>query len=239
MRTAVGRVVDAQDDLARQFALDSNIPHVKIGVACRRSTQIVVVAISPLGKLTILPPLRRSKSGWERIFERGILRLEIIIRENDGRRLAERGSRILKVRGRTHAEINSGAAAHDRLLIERVGKTEPRADIISIDRHVPHVRAGKLRCADQLLRGWKTDADTSQRRLGAACARRGSAQHICQIDADTRGRGEIAELNAVVALVVRRAPFVANAEVQCELGGYLPVVLEIETGFGRPVGDRG
>ena len=49
---------------------------------------------------------------------------------------------------------------------------------------------------------------------------------------------EVAELDAIVALVVRGAPFITQAEVQGEFGRDLPIILEIKAGLFRFIRHR-
>ena len=73
--------------------------------------------------------------------------------------------------------------------------------------------------------------------LGAHGARWRVGENIGKIDADTRIASEITELDAVVAFVVGRAPFVAQAQIERELRVNFPVVLEVKTGLSRSVRD--
>ena len=68
----------------------------------------------------------------------------------------------------------------------------------------------------------ETDAIGLQRRLGAA-----------EIQVDPGIAGEVAELEAVVAFIVGRAPLVADAQIQREFRGHFPIILKIEAGFDR------
>src|ERR1700677_1015948 len=92
---------------------------------------------------------------------------------------------------------------------------------------MPHARGGKLRGADQLLGRREVQAHRLQSGLSTA-----------QIKIYSSRRGEIAELDAVLAFVVGRTPLITYAEIKRELGVDFPVILKVETGFSRFVGDR-
>ena len=148
--------------------------------------------------------------------------------EKHGGVLGESGSGKLEVRGRAHSEIQASSSAHHRLRIEPVGKAQPRPKVLAVYRDAPHAGSGEQRGSEQLLRGREIHAHRLQSRLSAA-----------QIEIDTAVAGEIAEFDVVVALVVGRAPLIAQAEVHSELRIDFPVVLNVEARLRRFVGHRG
>ena len=147
MRAAVGGIIDAKNDLAGQFPLHSQVPLVKISIARGGRPQIVVVGVSPIRKLPILFALRTREACRKRVFESGILRGKIIVRKENRGGLAKGCPGILKIRRRTHSEIDTGAAPHYRLRIESIGKPKSRTDIFAVYRDASHAGGGKLRGA--------------------------------------------------------------------------------------------
>ena len=71
------------------------------------------------------------------------------------------------------------------------------------------------------------------------CSLRAGRTSAGQVYADAGWGGEITELDAVVALCIRRTPLVAQAEVYGELRSYFPVILDIEPRLFRFVGHCG
>jgi hypothetical protein len=124
---AIGNVVHAEHDLARQLPLESQIPLVNVGVSRRGRAQVVIVGIPPIRQCAILRALRTGKAGGKRIFQGCGLVPEIVVCKEHRGGLGESGSGILEIGGRAHSEIYARSAAQDRLRIESIGKAQPRS----------------------------------------------------------------------------------------------------------------
>ena len=177
MRASVGGVVHAEHDLAGEHPLDSQIPHVNVGVSRRRRAQIVRVLITPVRKLAVLRTLRTGKAPRKRIRQGRGLGGEIVVRKKQVRRLAERRAGILEVCSRAHSEIDARPATHHRLLIELVRETQPRPKVFPVGRNRPHARCGELRCAEHLH---ATTANFNPTRLHCAWVLNGTRRRRCR-----------------------------------------------------------
>src|SRR6202034_218097 len=167
----------------------------------------------------------------KRVFQSRRLSGKIVVSKKQVGRFAERGAGILEVRGRAHAKINAGSAAHHRLLIERIGKAQPRPNVVAVRRNRPIAGSGELGRAVQLLRRRKIQpGDTLHSRLLThRPLRQGTGRKTRKVDAYARILREIAELELVVARGVGRTPLVAQAQIHRELRIYLPVVLDVKS----------
>src|SRR5580698_11418471 len=106
MGGAVGNVVYADDDLAGQLPLDSQIPLVNVSVPRRGRAQVVVVGVPPISQCSILRALRTGKAVGKRIFQSRVLAGKVVLSKEHCGSFAERSSRILEICGWTHAKIN-------------------------------------------------------------------------------------------------------------------------------------
>src|SRR5579863_8827641 len=209
MRAPVRGVIQTKHDFAGQRPLDSEVPLVDLGISRRSCAQIVVVAVPPIGERAVLHTLRTRKSPWKWIFHGRGLSCKIVVCEEHGGRFTERGARILKVSSGAHSEIYARPAAHHRLRVDLISKTQSRPKVFAIRRNASAAGGRELRSAEQLLRRRKIrDPQHHCLRTQGACRR--ASWNVCKIDVYSAVGGEIAEFEAVVALVVWRAPLVTQ-----------------------------
>ena len=86
---AIGNVVHAEHDLARQLPLESQIPLVNVGVSRRGRAQVVIVGIPPIRQCAILRALRTGKAGGKRVGHGGNEGLTAVERRHHIRVLGE------------------------------------------------------------------------------------------------------------------------------------------------------
>ena len=58
MGAPVGGIIDPDDDLTGQQALDPEVPLVDVGIPVRRCSQIVAIPVAPLRQVAVLFSLR-------------------------------------------------------------------------------------------------------------------------------------------------------------------------------------
>ncbi len=219
MAAAIGRIIDADGDLSGEQALDADVPLVDVGVAGFFGAEVVAVVVPPQSERTVFVALRLCDTERKRIGERGELRGEVVIGEEDGIGSAEGGAGILEVGGRAKAVVDARAAPDDGFLIERPSEAYARRPVVAI---------GGNAATESALVDEEGGAVDRSRRLTRN-----------QNDGLTGAAGKIAELLRVVALGVGRTPFVTQTEIDGEFGSDLPVVLDVESGFHGFVGDAG
>src|SRR5579871_1469303 len=225
MRAAAGGVVDANHDLPGKQVLHAEIPLIDFRVASSPCVQAVVVRFTIKCEGAGRFPLRERKAVGKRIGQRGQPRLKIVRRHNYVVRVAKSSADKLEIRGDVQTVINTGASANYRLRIHGIGEAEAWSDVIAVDRNIAVSGTCKNRGANQI-------AGARQQILHSGVRRRNGVRQR-----NAAVTGEIAELNLVVALVVRSAPFVAQTEIHSQLRIDFPIVLKIESGFLGLVGD--
>ena len=114
MRAAVSRVVRVNQDVSRQFPLNSEIPLIDLRVP-ESVAPMIAVAIAPEGQRAIFPLLRAHKTDRERVLERGVLRDVSVLGKVYIHALVPPGSTILPVGREVHAVVDPGSTAHHRL----------------------------------------------------------------------------------------------------------------------------
>ena len=190
--------------------------------------------------MSVLRTLRSAEAAGKRVFQRGGLRCEIIVCKEQVRGFAERGAGILKVRRRAHSEINARSAAHHRLRIERIGKSQPRSNILAVRRNRPPAWRGELCGAQQFHRCRVVEPRALHLPLHAQGSRRlRIGRQAGQVEIHSTVGVEIAELELIAARGIGRTPLVAQAQIQSEFRIHLPVILDIKASLQRPVGHRG
>ena len=138
---------------------------------------------------------------------------------------AKAGPGVLEIGGDVHPVEDARPAPQHRVGGELIGKSQTRSKIVSIHRRVAMAGVRKHR-------GSLDFPDLPKLRERS----RGIAIHW---NADSRVPREIAELKPVVAFAIWRAPLVAQAKIDGQLGRDLPVILHVEGGLFRLVGHRG
>src|SRR5579859_1155758 len=225
MCAAACGIVHTNHDLAGEQVLDAKIPLINFRVARGRGVQAVVIWFTVKRGWAGGFALREGKAIGKRIGQRGELRLKIVIRHDYVVGVAKCRAHELEVGGNVQAIVDAGAAANYGPWSESVSKTEARRDVVAVDRNIAIARTGEYRGAHQISRARQQILHPGIRRSDGIRQRNAAVA------------GEIAELNIVVAFVVRGAPFVAKAEVYGELRINFPIVLEIKSGFLGLVGD--
>ena len=214
MRASVGGIIYANYDLSRKKVLHAEIPLVDFRVARFACVQAVVIRQSPHRERTISTSLRFGQAGTrrKRIVERSELRLEIVFGEANGAAVSKCRSWKLKIRCDVQAIVNAGATANYSIRCEGICKADARCKIIAIRGNAAMTGTGELSCAKKAG-------------IGTQNTRYIDGHH------DSAVSLEITELDIVLALGVRRAPFIAQAKVQSQLGIDFPVVLKIKRSF--------
>ena len=136
-------------------------------------------------------------------------------------RLRECRAGILEVGGHIHAVEDSRATPQHGVGSELIGEAKAGSKIVSIHWRATVARAGKHSRPDDV-------ANLSK--LG-----KGSRGIPIYGNADSRISSEVAEREPVEALGVGSAPLIAQAEIDRQLRGDLPVILHIEGGVFRLV----
>ena len=142
---------------------------------------------------------------------------EVVVGEEHRVGRAERCAGVLEIGGRAKAIVNASAATNNGFLIERPREADTRSPIVAV--------GGNAAAESTLIHKERGAVDRSRRLTGK------------ENDGLAGIAGEIAELLIVVAFGVRRTPLVTEAEVDGELWRDLPVVLHVESGFHRFVGN--
>ncbi len=150
--------------------------------------------------------MRLRKTGGEGIFERGILGLEIVEREIDVAVFAERCAGVLEVCGHVHSVVDATTATYHSVFGKRVGEAGTRSEVVAVHWNVT------IPCTAQ---------DRGSEEVGSIVGR--GDVHAVLVEgrcgnADSAASGEVAVLNAIVALCIRIAPFITQPESEREFG---------------------
>src|SRR5262249_36018610 len=79
VRAAIGGIVGCYYHLPRQQALYTDVPLINVRVLCCLRAQVVPVIESPLRQWSVLSALCRRKSSRERIVQRSVLILIVVL----------------------------------------------------------------------------------------------------------------------------------------------------------------
>src|SRR4029077_6078308 len=97
--------------------------------------------------------LRQRQSIRKRICQCRELRLKIVFREANGRKVAECGAGELKVRGDIQTVVHARATANHSIWIQCISKSQARRPVVTVDSHVAVISSREHRSTKQVRTG--------------------------------------------------------------------------------------
>ena len=125
MRAPIGGVIHLNERGGGHLPLDPEVPLVNCTVTEFQAV-VVTVGISPEGQRSVSPLLRPHKTDREGILEGRILGDVAVFRKDNIDVFVPGLAPVLPVSGVVHAIVDARPAAHHGLVVQSIGKAEPR-----------------------------------------------------------------------------------------------------------------